>query len=263
MQNNWETASTFSKKVLGRSNSIRTKNSSGSRSRRNSVSHNSINGMHNTPSDHILSWRNTVLDNSSIRNGGLRASQSERSLSPSKLNRASFQSQSTVNSQNNLASAARQQPYVGTSLQQTSSTSTISPPPSIHKRSTPETNTQIPTPSFSFQSVNGDNSRRLEDGKSYQFWNPWRSEIKMQLQSAHDPTKLSVDGGGRDEMGGPLEDRKQSMISQLSSEATSPGDESEGEPLSCRKCGGRDFRAKKMVGRAQRLICTKCGTSLE
>jgi hypothetical protein len=267
MQNNWETGSTFSKKMLGRSNSIRTKNSSGSHSRRNSVSQTSVNGPLHTPSDHILSWRNTVLDNNSVRNGGSRASQGDRSISPGKFNRASFQSQSATNPQTNLASAARQQPYMGTPLHTTSSVSTISPPPSIHQRDIANKKPSLPTPSFSFQAAteaaNQENSLRADaSSKNYQFWNPasWLNEAKSQLQNTHDPTKLGVESGAR-----PLAERQQSAVSELSSEAGSPGYESEDEQLSCKKCGGTDFRTKKVIGRGtkQRLVCTKCGTIAE
>jgi hypothetical protein len=265
MQNNWETGSTFSKKMLGRSSSIRTKNSGNSR--RNSVSQNSINGVQHTPSDHILSWRNTVLDNNSVRNGGSRPSQSDRSISPGKFNRASFQSQSGSNTQTNLASAARQQPYMGTALHPTSSVSTISPPPSISQKDTVK-RPSLPTPSFSFQAATDatsqENSARVDGsgGKNYQFWKPtlWLNEAKTQLQNTHDPTKLGVENGTR-----PVAERQESAVSELSSEACSPGYESEGEALSCKKCGGSDFKAKKVSGRGtkQRLVCTKCGTVAE
>jgi hypothetical protein len=265
MQNNWETGSTFSKKMLGRSNSIRTKNSGGSR--RNSVSQNSINGSLHTPSEHILSWRNTVLDNNSIRNRGSRASVGDRSISPGKFNRASFQSSTTTNPQPTLASAARQQPYIGSALHPTSSVSTISPPPSVIQRDAADRKPSLPTPSFSFQAAtsptNQENPSRIDtSSKNYQFWNPasWLNESKSLLQNSHDPTKLGVENGTR-----PGAERQQSSISELSSETGSPGYESEDEALSCKKCGGRDFRAKKAIGRGtkQRLVCTKCGTVAE
>ncbi|KAG9239063.1 WD40-repeat-containing domain protein [Amylocarpus encephaloides] len=267
MQNNWETGSTFSKKMLGRTSSIKTKNSGGSHSRRNSVSQSSPNGPHNMHSDHILSWRNTVLDNNSMKVGSSRASQSDRSISPGKFNRNSYQS-STSNSQNNLASAARQQPYMGTPLHTTSSVSTISPPPSVH-RTTTRNASQPPTPGFSFQRPSDDNPLRIDEtnplkidpsGKSYQFWNPasWRNESKVQFHVAYDPTKLDVNDSR------PVAKRQESVISKLSSEATTLSEEDgEGKSLVCKKCGRVEFRAKKVIGRGQRLVCTKCGTSAD
>lgn len=236
MSNNWETGSTFSKKMLGRSNSIMTRNSGGSHSRRNSVSQGSLGGPHNMPSDHILSWRNNILlDNNSLKNGSSKTSRSDdRSVSPGKFNRNSYQSFSTTNSQNNLASAARQQPYMGTPLHTTSSVSTISPPPSIHRTTTNNTVSQPPTPSFSFQSAIDENPLRIDSsGKSYQFWNPssWRNDAKTPVQGSHDPTKLDVDGAGSRGEG-----RQGSVVSKLSSDGTSGLDESDGEALSCKKC---------------------------
>jgi hypothetical protein len=239
--------------MLGRSNSIMTKNSGGSHSRRNSVSQNSLAGSH-TPSDHILSWRNTVLDNSP-RNG-TKTIRSDRSVSPGKFNR---NSQSNTNSQNNLASVARQQQYAGTPLTHTSSIATTSPPQSIYKA--PSNNiSQPPTPSFSFQSASDDNVLKLDAaGKSYQFWNPasWKTQTSYPPGSKLDADSLR-----------PPNNRGHSVVSKLSSdEGTTSGDledeESEGEALSCKKCGSRDFRARKVVGRGQKLVCTKCGTTAD
>ncbi|TVY29856.1 putative WD repeat-containing protein [Lachnellula hyalina] len=241
----WETSSAFSKKVLGRSSSIMTKASVGSHSRRNSTSQNSLAGL---PSDHILSWRNTVLDSSP--RSAAKTIESDRSVSPGKFNRSS---QSTSNSQNNLASAARQQPYAGTPLTQTtSSVATTSPPQSLYKATT---NNQPPTPSFSFQGAD-DNGLKLDaSGKSYQFWNP--ASWKNPNQSG---SKLDADGLR------PPNNRGNSEVSKLSSDETTSGeldDESDSEALSCKKCGGRDFRARKVVGKGQRLVCTKCGMTAD
>ncbi|KAH8672532.1 WD40-repeat-containing domain protein [Tricladium varicosporioides] len=258
LQNTWETGSTFSKKMLGRSNSIMTRTSGGSHSRRNSASQGSL-ATPNMPSDHILSWRNSVLDNNSVRSAGGKTIRSDRSISPGKFNRSSYQS-STTNSQNNLASAARQQQYAGTPLTHaTSSVSTTSPPPSIYK-ATSYGNSQPPTPSFTFQKADDDNPLRIDaSGKSYQFWNPssWRNDAKSQTAAAHDPNKMDPDG-----LRPPL-GRGPSVVSKLSSEEGTPEDESEGEALSCTKCGGKDFRARKVIGKGQRLVCKKCGTHAE
>ncbi|RDL39642.1 WD40 repeat-like protein [Venustampulla echinocandica] len=254
LQNNWETGSAFSKKMLGRSGSIMTKNSGGSHSRRNSASQSSTGGPH-MPSDHILSWRNHVLDNNSIKNGA-RSSRSDRSVSPGKFSRVSIQSQ------NNLASAARQQPYAGALLQTTPSVSTISPPPSLYGSKTRNLS-QPPTPSFHFQSASDENALKIDSsGKNYQFWNPssWRNEIKAQAAAARDPSKLDTEISGSLQRGG-------SVVSKLTSEEDTSeleDEESEGEALVCKKCGGKDFRARKVVGKAgQRLVCTKCGTTAE
>ncbi|KAI2615260.1 WD40 repeat-like protein [Hypoxylon sp. NC1633] len=52
--------------------------------------------------------------------------------------------------------------------------------------------------------------------------------------------------------------RSESYASRLSSELTTSDD---GEDMQCPTCGSRDFRAKK-VGSKQRLLCGKCGRSV-
>lgn len=253
---NWETGSMFSKKMLGRSNSIMTRHSGGSHSRRNSVSQTSLAGptMH---SDHILSWRNSVTSNnsmeSSLRNG--RGTRSDRSVSPGKFARSSLNNLSTTNSQNNLASTARQQPYAGTPLTvATSSVSTTSPPGSIYKA---PSNSQPPTPGFSLHSASDDGGLRLDpSGKSYQFWNmsTWKSQANY---PPNDPSKLGGDLR-------PALEKGASFVSKLSSDGSlEDEDESDGEALSCKKCGGKDFRARKIAGKGQKLVCTRCGTTAE
>jgi len=232
-----------------------TKNSGGSHSRRGSLSQASFTGPQ-IQSDHILSWRNGITDDGSVRRG------SDRSVSPGKFHRNS-QSQSTSNSQNNLASQARQQPYAGTptTTQQTSSVSTASPPHSIHMTTTRSSNltpSQPPTPSFSYAPVDENPLRLDAAGKSNQFWN--LSSWKQQLGAAKDPTKLDSSS-----LMPPME-RGTSVISKLSSEdGTSVEDEeeSESEALTCRKCGGKDFRARKSPGRGLLMVCTRCGSTVE
>lgn len=254
---NWETGSLFSKKMLGRSNSIMTRHSGGSHSRRNSVSQTSLAGpsMH---SDHILSWRNQVTSNtsleSSMRNGA-RGTRNDRSISPGKFNRGSLSNLSNANSQNNLASTARQQPYAGTPLTvATSSASTTSPPASIYKAPS-NSISQPPTPGFSIHSASDDSGLRLDpSGKSYQFWN--MSQWKPQVNNpSSDPSKLGGD------LRPPLE-KGVSYVSKLSSDGSLEDDESDGEALSCRKCGGKDFRARKVAGKGQKLVCTNCHTQI-
>lgn len=157
----WETASTFSRKLgesmLGRSASIRTKNSDRSqiRSRRNSVA-TQHNGTNHSES-RILSWRNSIGSNvsvdSSIRNGIVggtpangyinASARSERSLSPGKFSTGATtltESRTSVHSQalgGSSAKEARQLPYVngtigsgrGTPSIATKSTRSSSPPP--------------------------------------------------------------------------------------------------------------------------------------
>ncbi|KAL2075746.1 hypothetical protein VTL71DRAFT_689 [Oculimacula yallundae] len=259
---NWETGSTFSKKVIKRSGSIMTRNSGGSR--RNSVSQISLASAAGLHSDHILSWRNGITDDSSIRSVA-KTNRSDRSVSPGKFTRAS---QSTLSSQNNLASTARQQQYAPTPLTHASpSVSTTSPPQSIsdvtnrkkgNQSSQSSPPGQPPTPSFVINREADDNPLRLDpNGKSYQFWNvaSWKA------QAPRETSKPDTDSL-RPPMG-----RGESIISKLSSENSSgeveDGEESEGDSLVCRKCNGKDFRARKVAGKGLVMVCTRCGSGVE
>jgi WD repeat-containing protein 44 len=256
---NWETASTFSKKIgpgrIVRSGSSITR---GSSSRRNSTSQATVSTQ--PSSDRILSWRNSIASNTSLEGVGsirtMQTSRSDRSISPGKFSRGSSTSiqtpQMTTHSQPNLAITARQQQYTSSPIKKSSS-----PPRKPSSVST----SQLPTPSFTLQ-PSEDNPLRIDStGRSYQFWNlqNWRS----QFGSSSDSNKLGSDLGAGLELG-----HRQSVVSKLSSEDNSLGDgesdTEEEEALSCKRCGGKDFRAKKAVGRpGQRLVCTKCGTSVE
>jgi WD40 repeat protein len=255
----WETGSMFSKKMLGRSNSIITRHSGGSNSRRNSVSQTSLAGlpMH---SDHILSWRNQVTSNAGLDNGtrnGARGVRGERSMSPGKISRSSLTNLSNTTSQYNLASTARQQPYAATPLTiATSSVSTASPPASIYKA--PSNNfSQPPTPGFSIHTAGDDGGLRLDQsGKSYQFWNvsQWKSQMNYPPANSK---KIGL------ELRPPLE-KEPSFVSKVTSDGSSvEDDDSDGEALSCRNCGGKDFRARKVAGKGQRLVCKSCGTTAQ
>ncbi|KAH9217013.1 WD40-repeat-containing domain protein [Leptodontidium sp. 2 PMI_412] len=258
----WETSSAFSKKVIKRSGSIMTRNSGGSHSRRNSQSQSSLASAAGLHSDHILSWRNGITDDSSIRSV-TKTNRSDRSVSPGKFTRAS---QSTLSSQNNLASTARQQPYAPTPLTHASpSVSTTSPPQSIsdvaskQKTSKSSPPAQPPTPGFVISRETDENPLKLDSaGKSYQFWNvaSWKA------QPPRETGKLDTDS-----LRPPL-GRGGSVISKLSSEEGSEGeledgDESEGDSLICRKCNGRDFRARKVAGKGLVMVCTRCGSGVE
>jgi WD40 repeat protein len=280
----WETASSFSRKIgqgkLGRASSIMTRASASSHSRRNSLGQNSISTQ--LPSDRILSWRNSVASNGSLETGSIRTAQtsvrSERSVSPAKVPRgpnASF-NQSTPT----LASTARQQPYSGTP----NMSATTSPPQSLHKTTSgprkaeaPKV-TQPPTPSFSLYAATDDNNPLRLDGtgKSYQFWNMhnWRNQFGSNNSNSNnassnsnpserDPSRLGSNLGLA-LSGSKSLDTTSSVVSKLSDELEDfqeartgeATDSEEEEAVSCQKCGGKDFRAR----RGGRLVCTKCGT---
>jgi WD40 repeat protein len=254
-----ETGSMFSKKMLGRSSSIMTRNSTGgsrsrgnSVSRRNSVSRTSNHSNQGRPTDHILSWRDSV-NNTAHHDDGFRnrakTSRSDRSISPGRFSRIS-----RPNTSSNSSSTTRnqQKPAPSPLTFATPTASTTSPSTNI---------SQPPTPGFSIHSINDDNALRIDPtGKGYQFWN--MSSMKAQVQSALDPSK-----SGTERLRPPLS-KGNSYVSRLSSDdGTSgelgDGDESDGSSLTCTKCGGKDFRARRVAGKGQRLACTRCGTTTD
>ena len=255
----WETGSTFSKKMLGRSNSIMTRHSGGSHSRRNSVSQSSV-AIDKLPVDHhILDWRNSITNGASKDRGG--SLRSDRSVSPGKLSK---------NGTSTLASTARQQPYSNTNTpptQTASSTTTNSPPQSIIFKTLSQSKdtintSQPPTPSFSFVASSSSTDLHLDpSGKSLQFWNlsNWKNPL------INNKDKLEENARDKEDSLRPDYARGGSVVSKLSSEEMTEESEEE-EVVACVKCGGKDFRAKKVGGLRsgeKKLCCTKCGTVVE
>lgn len=255
---NWETGSTFSKKVINHSGSIMTRNSEGSR--RASISQSSL--ASGIPSDHILSWRNGVTDTASIRSATL-TTHSDRSVSPGKFSR-------NTQPRSRFMSTALQNQYVSspTTNASPSVSTTTSPPQSISSRHSPlskptRPRAQPPTPSFTIKRESADDNPLRVDaaGKSYQFWNvsSWRPQPRSSSNNNNnsDPGNTENDNSLR-----PPLDARSSEVSKLSSEEDEER-ESEGESLSCGKCGGRDFRARKVQGRGLVMVCTRCGGYVE
>jgi WD repeat-containing protein 44 len=198
---NWETGSTFSKKLttgsglVGRSASIVTRTSASSHphSRRGSVSQSGAapTGQAGTPqhsSDRIISWRQGIESGRSGSIGGT-PTRSERSLSPTKATRTPINTSAA-----NLASEARRQPYVSSSpLMRHQPTS---PTSSIHSKTLDRPKlrdgpSQPPTPSFSFRSMEEDSDDlRLDPaGASYSFWNlsRWRGISSLRNSTSSNP----------------------------------------------------------------------------
>lgn len=186
---NWETGSTFSRKLgrdalLGRSGSIVTRTSASSRdphSRRGSVTQTPSSLGIGTPqldSERIMSWRQDVEGTPSRPHSIAIATpaRSERSISPAKA-RTSMVSHAT-----NLASEARRQPYLcSPPLQPTSPTSSVRTSDRLAAQDTPSKKepAQLPPPSFTFRSMDDDEEDELNldpAGANYSFWNlsRWR-----------------------------------------------------------------------------------------
>lgn len=282
----WETSSQFSKKMRVRSSSIMTRQSGGSLSRQTSISQNSISGPLTQADNNILDWRKAVFNDrpktsSSHTKPPLFSNRSDRSISPAKISRAPYSSSSSAN----LASASRQLQY-GSVVPITTTTisggngppsiATSSPPQSIFKSQSHQSlPSQPPAPSFTLNSASptpsgGILSAQKTDatGKSYQFWNiaSWKNSSTANQNT----NKLGAERGTTSSRGN-------SIVSKLSSDANSDltngnqdveGETSDGsgQTAACKKCGGKDFKAKKFavgVSRAQKMVCARCGTASE
>ncbi|KAI0020901.1 WD40 repeat-like protein [Xylariomycetidae sp. FL0641] len=193
---NWETASSLSRRLVGRTCSIMTRTSATSsrqpHSRRGSMSQ-AVQGLVHLSSDRIDSWRHGVEGNHPPGRPVSMVSQlstparSERSLSPNKAARTPAPNPTS-------ASKARRQPYAQTQARTQSPPPPPPPPPPSHawptsptssvrtNRTNNEPSSVPPTPSFSFRSFDDDDSNEAEDlrldpaGASYSFWNlnKWR-----------------------------------------------------------------------------------------
>ncbi len=254
----------FSKRMLGRSNSVATRNSKGSR-------RDSLSATNNHPSsDRILSWRQSISSNSgSVDN----VQPSLRSVSPRKP----------------LSHAIHHPPRLPASVT-SPSISTNSPPRSSH-RSSQDSKSQQPdhktTTNDSKTEVRNTYSAvpdhnpeidplMLQGDQSYMFWNKsqYRSNLPasppspipiQKSKNLHPEQKPSgprsrntsaSSNGSATHLGVPVT-RETSLVSALSSEEDN-GEEGEGGDIRCRRCWGGTFRARGK-GARRKLECGVCG----
>ncbi|KAL8996498.1 MAG: hypothetical protein Q9169_004007 [Polycauliona sp. 2 TL-2023] len=283
----------FSKKMLGRANSVATRHSN--RSHRDSLGSNS----QHPSSDRILSWRQSITNNNasfdSFRNAP------NRSASPRKAAAAA-------------ASPALRQNNHPFQRNQSISTINHSPsPPSLHRSSADDTNnpnssskgpiannTEEPpliSTNHTNSSIIADNNNNNDDDykayahldnqdtnplmlqgdQSYLFWN--KAAYRAQAASAththlthhqHHHRQQRSDGGTTDRTGGSSRNstasghlgvpiaREMSCVSVLSSEEEGEGGSAaaRGGEMRCRRCEGGHFRARE-GGKV--LVCGGCG----
>jgi WD repeat-containing protein 44 len=283
-QESWDNASTFSKKMLGRSGSVQTRTSASSNTR------GSLNLSNKNPSnDRIINWRNSIASNGST---SMANSLSEtninrtRSNSPKKTfqQRLSFgrNSSSNANPSTLLATAQISPPMTPPEKKRSSSLTHFHTPPT-HRASTPN-----PTPGLALTqpsptspegnkreyraAPHSDDPLWLQGQQSYQYYNVAATFGSMAMHNARTPGLLGPD------MRNPIS-RQNSVVSQLSSEIPSSGQSAvegqgearresvvsnmsaEEEELKCEECGSQSFKAVKN-GDGQMLRCTRCGKSV-
>ncbi|KAE8148954.1 WD40-repeat-containing domain protein [Aspergillus avenaceus] len=238
----WDTHSTISRRLLRRTNSAR-------HSIASSIGKDS---SHKTPSERIISWRNSVighLERKDAHHPGTRT----RSPSPQRVDRSQYSSPRRGESRSGY---------------------TMSPPQSAHKTSTEyktsvdsrRSSTEMPAPNGASNGHKGshsvppwttkqpdqDNPLWLKGDHSYAFYNKIAHDAlaarNRQAPQRLDPNRLSVP------------QRQASVGSVLSSDyGSSHGDGDEAEDvLKCDNCEGTNFQATKTRNGKQRLVCVRC-----
>jgi len=256
----WDTHSTISRRLLRRTNSAR-------QSIASSIGKES---SHKTPSERIISWRNSVIGHDNTNNKGHRSPR-PRSTSPQKP----VQGLSRTSSPGRGSSGARGESRSGF---------TTSPPPSAykssfdsprasfaerrkrnvekpeqddpHRRSIPQSAAAIIN-----KGNNKDNPLWLQGDQSYSFYN----RITQDALAVHRNSPGLLDPSPK-----PNGERRSTRGSILSSEyaSSNPSDnENENDVLRCEGCWGTNFKATRGRNGKQRLICVQCSrplpTSLE
>ncbi|PKS13371.1 hypothetical protein jhhlp_000142 [Lomentospora prolificans] len=182
---NWETGSTFSKKLagglLGRSGSVltRTSNNSVPHSRRTSISHHGAFAP-STSSDRILSWRQGIEHNRTGSAGGTTVN-SERSRSRS---RGASKAAPINTAVANLASGARRQPY-------SASPSLRSVFPASPASDRAPSRDGPPTPGFAFRAIDEKGEEPKPDGaRTHALWS-----ITSRFKGRRTASGTTVNGG--------------------------------------------------------------------
>lgn len=276
----WDTGSTFSKKVLGRSGSVATRNSITSSNHRTSL----VLGSKNQSTDRILNWRNsiqstttlTTASSASIREVGKTLNnERSRSTSPKKVfsKRLSMRRASSTD-KNGRGDASSLHP--NSPLQQIANGPTISiqsplgeSPGSFHSAAPLEGTDRTKEPHAAGTSQGQGNpvlalpqtdTLHLIGDQSYMAWDT-ANVASMARHAPRTPGLLGVDEN-------PLS-RAASYISQLSSEMT--GSERDPDSANASQNGGEDDRnalrtrisdkkrRTSSVGSTNDLKCTKCG----
>lgn len=283
----------FSKKMLGRANSVATRHSN--RSHRDSL----ISTSHHPPSDRILSWRQSV-NNPSL--DGFR-NPPNRSISPNKSRpqaSPAIRHNSSPNHTTTSSASIPDPPAFPTTANSTAPA--FSPSPSFHRPSddiNPLSIASIKSAdgTTEFSSHDTDNNPLMLQGdQSYMFWNrsAYRAQVQAAAQNANvqsfahnnnnnSPSSLhrrnrsggtSIDGAATTASsrnsadvggGGGLlivpATRQMSTVSALSSEEEEEEEEAAregggGAEMRCRRCQGGSFRAREG---GKILVCGGCG----
>ncbi|KAJ5713265.1 uncharacterized protein N7483_010446 [Penicillium malachiteum] len=251
---NWDANSTISRRILRRSNSAR----------HSIASSTGKESTHRTPSERIISWRNSVVRHGRNSTEGSRSGLRTRSPSPQRpaVFRLSSSRPSSLGPNESL------------------SVVTMSPPGSprrsrvfngdnnhrLHEEPNKKPNgSQVPDPrklpiSSADLVASGrgkDNPLWLQGDHSYAYWNKITHDALAAKSRKQNNDLLSpnrIPSGG---------ERKMSIAgSVLSSDCGSSAGEVDEDILKCDHCRGTNFRGVKDRGGKQRLICVQCNRSV-
>ena len=230
----WDSNMTFSRRLLGRSNSARQSVSS-------SVGRDSF---HKTPSERILAWRSSIVGTeiSSIDSHGMRTRSTSPGKSFSRMSRYSSPVQSAVvpKAESGYESPRSQSPSVRQSP--------IDGITSIGNKPKPQVTTEPQSQASPVVSVDPENtSAWMSNGHNYMFWTKAAQARSANTQALLEPSHADPSR------------RKSSVPSALSSDIGSGSGDPEEDEVRCERCRSTNFRATKAKGK-QRLICGNCNT---
>ncbi|OOF93247.1 hypothetical protein ASPCADRAFT_8195 [Aspergillus carbonarius ITEM 5010] len=244
----WDTHSTISRRILRRTNSAR-------HSIASSIGKDSLN---KTPSERIISWRNSVIRHghrSGMRTPRTRSPSPHKSLrdlpgysSPGRMPRPDSRSGFTTSPPTSSAYKTSLDSQRSSGDTTTRHNGHNGPPATVDPSRGPN------TPWFP-RGGDKENPLWLQGDQSYAFYNKIAHDA-MTIQNRKRPDGNGLLSPHRVSVPG---ERQLSLGSALSSDyASSTGDGEDGEVLKCENCRGTNFRATKTRNGKQRLVCVRC-----
>ncbi|KAL3472982.1 WD40-repeat-containing domain protein [Aspergillus californicus] len=249
----WDTHSTISRRLLRRTNSAR-------QSIASSIGKDS---SHKTPSERIISWRNSVICHDNGNGNQTQQPNGARSQSPHKAMRGVSRNSSPGRRSSGARGESRSA-FTTTPPQSAYKSSFDSPRASFaeaRKRNgaNPEKHRKTPTPPSATAVLNKENGKDnplwLQGDQSYAFYNKITQDALAVQRNSPGLLNPNGHGNGRPD----TLKRRSTSLSKLSSEyASSNASGDENEVLRCDGCWGTNFKATKGRNGKQRLICVRC-----
>ncbi|KXG47377.1 Oxo-4-hydroxy-4-carboxy-5-ureidoimidazoline decarboxylase [Penicillium griseofulvum] len=245
---NWDNNSTISRRILGRSNSAR-------RSAASSIGKEST---HKTPSERIVSWRNSVVRHGRSSTEGSRSGIQTRSPSPQhrpaivRLASSRPSSLAPHESLSVVATSPPPSPRLPRPDSNGTNGASMANGTGLANPSTSQAQPSKPASSVDLLASGKaqDNPLWLQGDRSYAYWNKITNDA-LAMQSRHSNDFLKPDRI-------PSRDRANSGASVLSSDYTTSTGDPEEDVLKCDNCRGTSFRSVKGRDGKQKLICSEC-----